>query len=796
MSENIDIVVKEIGAQIAAEAIKKIGESAAQSAAPLAGLNSAIETLKGTLVSLGLLLSGKQVLDMADHYTVVIDKLKKYATSNEDLIQTEQKLNDIALATRQRMDEVASVYTGLARASQGAGVSQKELLDATTSISKAMTTMGASAGDVSEVMKRLAFSMQSGMQPGRAIAQLFIQFPALGAAISKELGVSAKEFLNMARSGQLSMKQIVDAMGAAGQSGKSLSNAFNATTVTLSSAFTTLGGQVARAIGLFDQGSGVSRAFAESVLFLANHIDGVLSIVRAFSVGLAAYAIATYAASAATVTFTGALTTIVAILSRPAVIIAAVAAAISLLAGYFKDFKITADGSVTAMGVLSGAFNLLKQAASFVLDSVLKPLFAEIQRSPALFAVMTGALIAFGAALSAAFGSAVLLGIGNLIAGIAGLTAGFISMLAAIAPVVLGIAGFTAAVVAGIAIVLKITDAIGLTKNAYQDFANMLESTANAALNKVTDAFKTATDAAKQHALAQVEVKAKTGEAAQSAADASQAWYKLSDAFKEVHASSGAAGDSMKSLGDSYLTGASDADKWADANKRLVDSFQKTANSAKKSTTETSTTTEAVKTYGDSLAGLDAQIKDTEANSEAWYAILDKIQAKIIAIGQAQRAAYDQWAQRMAQQSAASAGTVTFGYGPQNQGEADKDPATALSFAGPVGHVNYDPWYIATFGSTTTQAAIDRWKASHGLAHGGTWNVGGSGSTDSQLVQFMASPNEEISVRTPSQQRDNSDRGDTIIVNMHINGVQDTRDFNRNMGQIASKVRSQLSRRT
>jgi hypothetical protein len=36
---------------------------------------------------------------------------------------------------------------------------------------------------------------------------------------------------------------------------------------------------------------------------------------------------------------------------------------------------------------------------------------------------------------------------------------------------------------------------------------------------------------------------------------------------------------------------------------------------------------------------------------------------------------------------------------------------------------------------------------------GGSFRVGGSGGADSQLVAFRASPNETVSVRTPSQQR-------------------------------------------
>lgn len=40
-----------------------------------------------------------------------------------------------------------------------------------------------------------------------------------------------------------------------------------------------------------------------------------------------------------------------------------------------------------------------------------------------------------------------------------------------------------------------------------------------------------------------------------------------------------------------------------------------------------------------------------------------------------------------------------------------------------------------------------------GFQNGGSFGVGGSGGTDSQLVQFRATPNETVSVRTPGQER-------------------------------------------
>lgn len=58
-----------------------------------------------------------------------------------------------------------------------------------------------------------------------------------------------------------------------------------------------------------------------------------------------------------------------------------------------------------------------------------------------------------------------------------------------------------------------------------------------------------------------------------------------------------------------------------------------------------------------------------------------------------------------------------------------------------------------------------------GFASGGSFNVGGTGGTDSQLVAFRASPNETVSIGTPAQTRANSGGGSTIVYNIDARGA-------------------------
>lgn len=75
-----------------------------------------------------------------------------------------------------------------------------------------------------------------------------------------------------------------------------------------------------------------------------------------------------------------------------------------------------------------------------------------------------------------------------------------------------------------------------------------------------------------------------------------------------------------------------------------------------------------------------------------------------------------------------------------------------------------------------------------GFRNGGEFTVGGSGGPDSQLVQFMGSPGEEVTVNKPGQSG-----GKPVTINFNIS-TPDADSFQRNQSQILAKASASLSR--
>lgn len=82
-----------------------------------------------------------------------------------------------------------------------------------------------------------------------------------------------------------------------------------------------------------------------------------------------------------------------------------------------------------------------------------------------------------------------------------------------------------------------------------------------------------------------------------------------------------------------------------------------------------------------------------------------------------------------------------------------------------------------------------------GFAGGGDMVIGGQGGTDSQNINFKATPGEIVSVRRPGDAGSTDGAsGPPINVQFHVHGVQDVDGFQRSSGQLVASLGAQLTR--
>lgn len=131
-------------------------------------------------------------------------------------------------------------------------------------------------------------------------------------------------------------------------------------------------------------------------------------------------------------------------------------------------------------------------------------------------------------------------------------------------------------------------------------------------------------------------------------------------------------------------------------------------------------------------------------------------------------------------------GTVNYGGDPQAALDYSKKAEEAAAEGFSKGMLSRLPLHIRD-----GIGLANRKDFREGFAEGGSFLVPGTGGPDSRAIGMMVSPGEEVTVRTPAQQRS----GDTTIVEHEVNitmNVKDAASFNKSRKQIVRDLSREL----
>lgn len=90
---------------------------------------------------------------------------------------------------------------------------------------------------------------------------------------------------------------------------------------------------------------------------------------------------------------------------------------------------------------------------------------------------------------------------------------------------------------------------------------------------------------------------------------------------------------------------------------------------------------------------------------------------------------------------------------------------------------------------TPTTTGVDPMAGTLGFANGGSFQVGGSGGTDSQLVRFRASPDETVTITRPGE---SAGGGVTVVNNNTFNGGTDRAFLLQALAQVKEQTKSEI----
>lgn len=259
---------------------------------------TAVDGLNGNLLRLGQAAAGalavSKLSSLADGWSNLSARIGLASQGIGSAQAGLAGVTRIAADARVDLAGLAETYGVLSKAGSELGFSQARVLGVTETLSKTMTLSGASATTAAATMVQFGQGLSAGALRGDELNSVLEQAPRLAQALAEGLGKPVGALKQMAEQGQITTDAIFVALER--MKGK-IDSEFAELPTTIGQSLTVLNNSLMQTIGVFDQGNGVSRGFAEGILAVSRSMDAAV-----ISAGLvaAAYVAITRSATVAT----------------------------------------------------------------------------------------------------------------------------------------------------------------------------------------------------------------------------------------------------------------------------------------------------------------------------------------------------------------------------------------------------------------------------------------------------------------------------------------------------------------
>ncbi len=269
-TETLTIVIQERGGARVIKTIDRVGRSAKGAAVGVGTLGTAF-----TLIGVGLV--AREFIRLSDSFTNIQNRLKTVTSSTEELRATQEALLGVANRTRQDFESVVQIFARTRRATEDMGLSAKETIEFTESLGQAVALSGASAVESSNALRQLSQSFASGALRGDELRSISEQLPVILDVIAEQTGKTRSEIIKMGKEGKISAKLIIDSFRGAREE---LSERFAKFVPTIGQAFVVLKNELLIFVGGLNETLGIADKVTQGILFVARNFDTFGKIIK------------------------------------------------------------------------------------------------------------------------------------------------------------------------------------------------------------------------------------------------------------------------------------------------------------------------------------------------------------------------------------------------------------------------------------------------------------------------------------------------------------------------------------
>lgn len=233
--------------------------------------NNTENALKRMASMLASAFAVSKIIEYADAYTNLQNRLKLVTDSTEALAQATQNVIDIAQNSRQALGATGDLYFKIGQNAEKLGLSVADVTRVTETFGKTLALSGAGTQQAEAAILQFSQALASGVIRGDEFNSVAENAPAAMDAFSRALGVGKGELRKLAAEGALTSDILIQALK---EQAEEVDKAFVKTESTISQAFTNLKNNVIVFVGQMNEATGASKDFVSVLDSISSWLEG------------------------------------------------------------------------------------------------------------------------------------------------------------------------------------------------------------------------------------------------------------------------------------------------------------------------------------------------------------------------------------------------------------------------------------------------------------------------------------------------------------------------------------------
>lgn len=254
-----------------------------------AGASSSGNALQFAAVTAGAAALAISASKASDAYTNLTNQIRTVTTSEQELVETRERLFKISTVSRGQIAATTKLYARLERAQKVTGVTGEKLFTVVETLNKALSISGATTQESAAALLQLSQGIQSNKLGGEELNTVFEQLPIVAELIAKKLDQPITKIRKLASEGKLTGDIVVESIA---EGAEAINKQFNKTIPTIGDAFQELRNQWIKFVGELNDSTGAFSSIASVVSVLARNLDLITRVIGVLAGPLGVLAVA------------------------------------------------------------------------------------------------------------------------------------------------------------------------------------------------------------------------------------------------------------------------------------------------------------------------------------------------------------------------------------------------------------------------------------------------------------------------------------------------------------------------